>query len=65
MNIKTIDQLEQRGCTAKEYFRILTTNKRFAVFTSQKLHLVNNLQKLIREKLFSEQIHEIEIYQLK
>lgn len=64
-NIKTFEQLDQRECTAKEYFRIATTRKRFAVFTSEKLHLVNNLQKLIREKLFNEQISEIDIYQLK
>ena len=65
INIKTPEQLEQRGCTAKQLFRIATTRKRFAVFTSEKLHLVNNLQKLIREKLFNEQISEIDIYQLK
>jgi hypothetical protein len=65
INIKTLEQLEQRSCTAKQIFRIATTRKRFAVFTSDNLHLVNNLQKLIREKLFNEQISDIDIYQLK
>jgi len=65
IQIKTFEQIEQRNCTAKEALRIATTRKRFAVFTLDTLHLVNNLDRLIFDKLRAENLSEIDIYQLR
>ena len=65
IHIKTFEQLPQRNCTAKEALRIATTRKKFAVFTLDTLHLVNNLDRLIFDKLRAENLSEIDIYQLR
>ena len=65
IHIKTFEQLPQRNCTAKDALRIATTRKRFAVFTLESLHLVNDLNRLIYDKLRADEITEIDIYQLR
>lgn len=65
IQIKTYEQIEQRNCTAKEALRIATTRKRFAVFSYNTLHLVNDLNRLIYDKLRADEIAEIDIYQLR
>jgi len=65
IQIKTFEQLPNKDMTANQALRIATTRKKFAVFTLDTLHLVNNLDRLIFDKLRAENLSEIDIYQLR
>jgi hypothetical protein len=64
IQIKTIEQLKDKGCTIKQATRIATSRKSFAVFTADKLHLVNDLDRLIYDKLGADEWQEVDIYQI-
>jgi len=65
IQINSIEDLGKESLNANQALRIATSRKRFAVLSEQGLHLVNDLNRLIYEKLRSEDIHSVRVYQLK
>ena len=58
-------QLNKADINIKQALRIEASRKRFAVINCDKLHLVNNLDRLIFDTLKSEDLYNIEVYQLR
>lgn len=65
LQINTFEDLSKESLNANQALRIATSRKRFAVISEQGLHLVNDLNRLIYEKLRSEDVHLVRVYQLK
>lgn len=65
LNILDSKQLENQEMTLKQRFRISRTRKAFAVFVDDKLHLVDDLDRLFLDRLRAENIYNAQIYQLK
>jgi hypothetical protein len=68
LNILEREQLENQPMTLKDSMRIDNSNKMYAVFVGDKLHLVkddDNLKRLIYERLRDENRYNTFIYQLK
>jgi len=65
IHINTFEDLNKESLNANQALRIATSRKRFAVMSEQGLHLVNDLNRLIYEKLRSEDVYSIRVYQLK
>lgn len=58
-------QLNRADINIKQALRIETSRKRFAVINGEKLHLVDNLERLIFDTLKAENLYQIEVYQLR
>ena len=58
-------QLNKADINIKQALRIEMSRKRFAVLNGEKLHLVNNLDRLIFDTLKSENLYFIEVFQLR
>jgi hypothetical protein len=58
-------QLNKAEINIKQALRIEASRKRFAVIDGEKLHLVNNLERLIFDTLKSEDLYNLEVYQLR
>lgn len=58
-------QLNKADINIKQALRIETSRKRFAVINGDKLHLVNNLDRLIFDTLKASNLYNIEVYQLR
>ena len=58
-------QLSKANINIKQALRIEATRKRFAVIDGDKLHLVNNLDRLIFDTLKASNLYNIEVYQLR
>ena len=58
-------QLNKADINIKQALRIETSRKRFAVINGDKLHLVNDLERLIFDTLKSENLYFIEVFQLR
>jgi hypothetical protein len=58
-------QLNKADINIKQALRIETSRKRFAVLNGEKLHLVDNLERLIFDTLKAENLYSIEVYQLR
>jgi hypothetical protein len=65
IQINTFEDLGKESLNANQALRIATSRKRFAVMSEQGLHLVNDLNRLIYDKLRSEDVYSIRVYQLK
>lgn len=65
LRINTFEELKNESLNANQAFRIATTRKRFAVMSEYGLHLVNDLNRLIYDKLRTEDVHTIRVYQLR
>jgi len=65
IHINTFEDLSKESLNANQALRIATSRKRYAVMSEQGLHLVNDLNRLIYEKLRSEDVHSVRVYQLK
>ena len=58
-------QLNKAEINIKQGLRIEMSRKRFAVLNGEKLHLVDNLERLIFDTLKAENLYSIEVYQLR
>jgi hypothetical protein len=58
-------QLNKADINIKQALRIDASRKRFAVIDGEKLHLVNNLDRLIFDTLKASNLYFIEVYQLR
>jgi hypothetical protein len=58
-------QLNKADINIKQALRIETSRKRFAVINGDKLHLVNNLDRLVFDTLKREDLYNVEVYQLR
>jgi hypothetical protein len=58
-------QLNRAEINIKQALRIETSRKKFAVLNGEKLHLVDNLDRLIFDTLKAENLYQIEVYQLR
>ena len=58
-------QLNKADINIKQALRIETSTKRFAVINGDKLHLVNNLERLIFDTLKAQDLYNVEVYQLR
>jgi hypothetical protein len=65
IQINTFEDLSNESLNANQALRIATSRKRFAVISEQGLHLVNDLNRLIYDKLRAEDVYSIRVYQLK
>lgn len=65
LTILDLQELENQEMTIKQRFRISKTRKAFAVFVDDKLHLVDDLDRLFLDRLRAENIYNAQIYQLK
>ena len=58
-------QLNKAEINIKQALRIEMSRKRYAVINGDKLHLVDNLERLIFDTLKAENLYQIEVYQLR
>ena len=58
-------QLNKAEINIKQALRIEMSRKKFAVLNEEKLHLVDNLERLIFDTLKAENLYSIEVYQLR
>jgi len=58
-------QLNKADINIKQALRIEASRKRFAVIDGEKLHLVNDLDRLIFDTLKASNLYCIEVYQLR
>ena len=58
-------QLNKADINIKQALRIEATRKRFAVINGDKLHLVNDLNRLVFDTLKSDELYNVEVYQLR
>ena len=58
-------QLNKAEINIKQALRIEMSRKKFAVINGEKLHLVDNLERLIFDTLKAENLYSIEVYQLR
>ena len=58
-------QLNKAEINIKQALRIEMSHKKFAVLNGEKLHLVDNLERLIFDTLKAENLYSIEVYQLR
>ena len=58
-------QLNKAEINIRQALRIEMSRKRFAVLNGEKLHLVDNLERLIFDTLKDENLYSIEVYQLR
>ena len=58
-------QLNKAEINIRQALRIELTRKKYAVLSGEKLHLVNNLDRLIFDTLKSENLYFIEVFQLR
>lgn len=65
INILDSKQLDNQEMTIKQRLRLSRTRKAFAVFVGDKLHLVDDLDRLFFDRLRAENIYNALIYQLK
>jgi hypothetical protein len=58
-------QLNKADINIKQALRIEASRKRFAVINGDKLHLVNDLNRLVFDTLRGEELYSVEVYQLR
>jgi len=58
-------QLNKADINIKQALRIETSRKRYAVLHGDKLHLVNNLDRLIFDTLRGDDLYQVEVFQLR
>jgi hypothetical protein len=58
-------QLNKADINIKQALRIETSRKRFAVLHGDKLHLVNDLNRLVFDTLRGQDLYSVEVYQLR
>lgn len=63
--IQDATQLDKASLNIRQALRIAKTRKRYAVIHSDKLHLVDNLDRLVFDTLRASDLYGIEVYQLR
>jgi hypothetical protein len=58
-------QLNKADINIKQALRIEASRKRFAVINGDKLHLVDDLERLVFDTLKSDDLYNVEVYQLR
>ena len=58
-------QLNKADINIKQALRIEASRKRFAVINGDKLHLVDDLERLVFDTLKREDLYNVEVYQLR
>ena len=58
-------QLNKADINIKQALRIEASRKKFAVLNGDKLHLVNDLERLIFDTLSTQDLYQVEVYQLR
>jgi len=58
-------QLNKADINIKQALRIEASRKRFAVINGDKLHLVNDLNRLVFDTLRGDELYSVEVYQLR
>jgi hypothetical protein len=58
-------QLNKADINIKQALRIETSRKKFAVLHGDKLHLVNDLNRLVFDTLRGDDLYNVEVYQLR
>ena len=58
-------QLNKADINIKQALRIEMSRKRYAVINGDKLHLVDNLERLIFDTLKADNLYDVEVYQLR
>lgn len=62
--IKDEQELNRAELNIRQALRIAKSRKRYAVINGGKLHLVDDLNRLIFDTLRSDDLYDIEIYQI-
>lgn len=62
--IKDETELNRAELNIRQALRIAKSRKRYAVINGQKLHLVDDLNRLIFDTLRAYDLYDIEIYQI-
>lgn len=62
--IKDEQELNRAELNIRQALRIAKSRKRYAVINGQKLHLVDDLNRLIFDTLRSDDLYDIDIYQI-
>lgn len=63
--IKDCTELDKADLNLRDAIRIAKTRKRYAVINEDKLHLVDDLNRLVFDTLKHSQLYGIEVYQLR
>lgn len=63
--IKDCTELNRADLNLRDVIRIAKTRKRYAVINDDKLHLVDDLDRLVFDTLKHSQLYGIEVYQLR
>ena len=58
-------QLNKADINIKQALRIEASRKRYAVLNGDKLHLVNDLERLVFDTLSTQDLYNVEVYQLR
>lgn len=63
--IQDYTQLNKAEINIKQALRIQASRKRYAVINGDKLHLVDDLERLIFDTLRGKDLYNIDVYQLR
>lgn len=63
--IQDAEQIKRSSLNVRQRFRVDKSRKKYAVFHADKLHLVDDLERLIFDTLRASDLYDIEIYQLR
>lgn len=63
--IQDYTQLNKADINIKQALRISASRKRYAVLNGDKLHLVDDLERLIFDTLRGKDLYNIDVYQLR
>ena len=58
-------QLNKAEINIRQALRIEMSRKKFAVINGDKLHLVNDIERLIFDTLSTQDLYQVEVYQLR
>lgn len=63
--IRDEQELNKADINIRQALRIAKSRKRYAVLSGDKLHLVDDLERLVFDTLKSENLYQVEVYQLR
>jgi len=63
--IRDYQELDRADIDIRQALRISRSRKKFAVIQGDKLHLVNDLERLVFDTLRGEDLYQVEVYQLR
>jgi len=63
--LKHITEINPNNIYIKDYIRIMESSKRYAVVTSEEVHLTNDYKRLINSKYKFDLVGDINIFELR